>query len=70
VDKIYVLDTNVLIHNPNALFSFGTHRVVIPIIVLEEIDQFKKNVDEKGSASKYLPTYLAFLPFSSTFFLN
>ncbi|HPT71805.1 MAG TPA: PhoH family protein [Candidatus Cloacimonadota bacterium] len=58
MDKIYVLDTNVLIHNPNALFSFGTHRVVIPIIVLEEIDQFKKNVDEKGRNARQVGRYL------------
>jgi PhoH-like ATPase len=58
VDKIYVLDTNVLIHNPNALFSFGTHRVVIPIIVIEEIDQFKKNVDEKGRNARQVGRYL------------
>ncbi|MCK9309004.1 MAG: PhoH family protein [Candidatus Cloacimonetes bacterium] len=47
-NKIFVLDTNVLIHNPKALFSFAEHRVVIPIVVIEEIDQFKKGVDEKS----------------------
>ncbi|HQO18396.1 MAG TPA: PIN domain-containing protein, partial [Candidatus Cloacimonas sp.] len=46
--KIYVLDTNVLIHNPQALFSFEDNRVVLPIVVIEEIDQFKKGVDEKS----------------------
>ena len=40
--KIFVLDTNVLLHNPQAIFSFQDNRVVIPIIVIEEIDQFKK----------------------------
>ncbi len=58
MDKIYVLDTNVLIHNPNALFSFGTHRVVVPIVVIEEIDQFKKGVDEKGRNARQVGRYL------------
>ncbi len=46
--KIFILDTNVLIHNPQALFSFEDNRVVLPIVVIEEIDQFKKGVDEKS----------------------
>lgn len=40
--KTYVLDTNVLIHNPQAMFSFKDNHVVIPITVIEEIDNFKK----------------------------
>jgi PhoH-like ATPase len=58
MEKIYVLDTNVLIHNPNALFMYGTNRVVIPIVVIEEIDQFKKNVDEKGRNARQVGRYL------------
>ncbi|MEE9596410.1 MAG: PIN domain-containing protein, partial [Acidiferrobacterales bacterium] len=34
--KIYVLDTNVLIHDPTALLRFQEHDVVLPIVVLEE----------------------------------
>jgi len=56
--KIFILDTNVLIHNPMALFSFGTHRVVIPIVVIEEIDQFKKGVDEKSRNARQIGRYL------------
>ncbi len=37
----YVLDTNVLIHDPNALFNFDEHRVIIPMTVLEELDKLK-----------------------------
>ena len=37
----YVLDSNVLIHDPNALFNFDEHHVVIPITVLEELDRLK-----------------------------
>jgi len=39
--KLYVLDTNVLIHDPNAIFKFQEHQVVIPMIVLEELDKLK-----------------------------
>ena len=37
MEKIFVLDTNVLIHNPQSMFAFDEHRVVIPIVVIEEI---------------------------------
>ena len=43
---IYVLDTNVLIHDPNALLRFDEHHVVIPIVVLEEMDKIKRGMDE------------------------
>lgn len=44
--KIYILDTNVLVHDPNALQRFDEHDVVIPIVVLEEMDKIKKGLDE------------------------
>ncbi|MEN6445761.1 MAG: PhoH family protein [Candidatus Cloacimonas sp.] len=56
--KIFVLDTNVLIHNPQALFSFEDNRVVIPIVVIEEVDQFKKGVDEKSRNARQIGRYL------------
>ena len=40
-DKIVVLDTNVLLHDPEAPHRFGDLRVVIPMQVVEEIDRFK-----------------------------
>ncbi len=40
--KIYILDTSVLLHRPESVFSFGEHRVVIPIVVLDELDTFKR----------------------------
>ncbi len=39
--KAYVLDTNVLIHDPNAILNFEEHQVVIPLTVLEELDHLK-----------------------------
>ncbi len=41
--KIYVLDTNVLIHDPRAIFNFVDNEVVIPISVIEEIDKLKRD---------------------------
>ena len=46
--KIFVLDTNVLLHNADALKVFADNEVVLPIDVLEELDAFKKDSDEKG----------------------
>lgn len=40
--KVYLLDTSVLLHRPESIFSFGENRVVIPIVVLDELDTFKK----------------------------
>ncbi len=44
----FILDTNVLLYDPNALHVFGGHDVVIPITVIEEIDRFKKDLNETG----------------------
>ena len=47
-DKIVVIDTNVLLHDPEAPHRFGDLRVIIPMQVVEEIDRFKKDHSEKG----------------------
>ena len=46
--KHFVLDTNVLLHDPRAILQFADNEVVIPIFVLEEIDTFKKEASERG----------------------
>ncbi len=46
--KIFILDTNVLIHDPKSLFSFTGAHVGIPAVVLEELDQFKGEGTERG----------------------
>ncbi len=46
--KNFVLDTNVLIHYPKALFEFGDNRVIIPIKVVEELDRIKSYHDERA----------------------
>jgi PhoH-like ATPase len=46
--KSFVLDTNVLLHNPNALFMFKDNEVIIPFDVIEELDRFKAASDDLG----------------------
>ncbi|WP_417251533.1 PhoH family protein [Castellaniella sp.] len=44
--KLFVLDTNVLLHDPSSLFRFAEHDVFLPMIVLEELDHQKKGMSE------------------------
>jgi PhoH-like ATPase len=46
--KHFVLDTNILLHDPRAITQFADNEVVIPIFVIEEIDNFKKEASELG----------------------
>ncbi len=48
MQKVFVLDTNVLLANPRAIFKFDDNDVVIPISVIEEIDSFKKDQSDIG----------------------
>jgi PhoH-like ATPase len=48
VKKNFVLDTNVLLHDPKSLFGFDDNDVVIPIHVIEEIDNFKRDLSSLG----------------------
>jgi PhoH-like ATPase len=50
--KNYILDTNVLLHDPNSLLAFKTNTVLIPIEVLEEIDRFKRESSELGQNAR------------------
>jgi PhoH-like ATPase len=56
--KNYVLDTNVLVHDPQAVFNFEDNDVVIPIFVIEEIDAFKRELSERGRAARMVSRYL------------
>ena len=56
--KTFVLDTNVLLHDPRAMFSFEDNDVVIPIYVVEEIDSFKKDLSELGRNARQVSRYL------------
>ena len=46
--KTIVLDTNVLLYDANSIFKFCQHDVVVPLIVIEELDRFKKDQNENG----------------------
>ena len=46
--KTFVVDTNVLLHNPDAIFLFTDNEVVIPFDVIEELDKFKTGTDDLG----------------------
>jgi len=46
--KHFVLDTNVLLHNPDALFVFQDNHIVIPFTVIEELDKMKRKEDDLG----------------------
>jgi PhoH-like ATPase len=56
--KTYVLDTNVLLHDPQALFRFEDNDLVIPITVIEEIDGFKKDQSEIGRNARQISRYI------------
>src|SRR6266516_4773476 len=59
--KNYILDTNVLLHDPNSILSFQENYVLIPIEVIEEIDCFKRESTELGqnarTVSRLLDSY-------------
>lgn len=50
--KTFVLDTNALIYNPKAIYHFGRHHVVLPLVVLEEIDNLKTSAALVGETAR------------------
>jgi len=56
--KNFVLDTNVLLYDPNAIFMFEDNNIVIPITVIEEIDQFKKDLNDIGRNARQVSRIL------------
>ena len=56
--KNYILDTNVLLHDPNAILNFEENHVVIPIEVIEEIDRFKRESSELGQNARQVSRML------------
>lgn len=51
--RTYVIDTNVILYSPNAILSFGENDVVIPEVVLEELDKFKKDKNDLGANARH-----------------
>jgi PhoH-like ATPase len=58
VKKNFVLDTNVLLHDPRSIFGFGDNDVVIPIYVIEEIDTFKRDLSTLGRNARQVSRFL------------
>jgi len=56
--KLFVLDTNVLLHDPLSLFRFAEHDVFLPMIVLEELDHQKKGMSEVARNARQVSRYL------------
>ncbi|MCL2325935.1 MAG: PhoH family protein [Proteobacteria bacterium] len=56
--KNFVLDTNVVLHDPQAITKFGDNNVIIPIYVVEEVDNFKRQLNELGRAARHFSRML------------
>ena len=56
--KTYVVDTNVLLHDPGSIFKFEEHEVVLPIVIIEEVDRFKKDLTEVGRNARQVSRVL------------
>ena len=50
--KVFVIDTNVLIHNPESILSFRDNEIVIPLQVLEELDNLKTYADQRAKTAR------------------
>lgn len=59
--KYFILDTNVLLHDPQALFKFEDNTIIVPITVIEEIDRFKKDMNETGRNARSISRILDML---------
>ncbi|MFP4490861.1 MAG: PIN domain-containing protein, partial [Spirochaetaceae bacterium] len=57
-NKLFVIDTNVLIHKPDAMLSFRDNEVVVPLWVLEELDKLKTYSDERGRNARHAIRFL------------
>ncbi len=56
--KVYVLDTNVLLHDPNAMLRFEENDVVLPMTIIEELDRFKKQPETTGRNARQVSRML------------
>lgn len=56
--KNFILDTNVVLHDPQALFKFQDNNIIIPITVIEEVDRFKKDMNETGRNARMISRIL------------
>lgn len=64
--RLYVLDTNVLMHDPSAIFRFKEHDIYLPMVVLEELDAGKKGMSEVARNVRQVSRFLDELLTAST----
>ncbi|MDR5903123.1 PhoH family protein [Halomonas icarae] len=57
--RLYVLDTNVLLHDPASIYQFDEHEVVIPMTVLEELDKHKNGIREIARSARQVSRTLS-----------
>ncbi|MBK7250488.1 MAG: PhoH family protein [Gammaproteobacteria bacterium] len=65
-NRLFVLDTNVLMHDPTAIFRFQEHDIYLPMVVLEELDANKKGVSEASRNVRQVSRFLDDLMRSAT----
>ena len=58
MSKRFLLDTNVLLHDPKALLAFEDNAVLLPIYVIEEIDHFKRQLTGLGENARWISRFL------------
>lgn len=58
MSRLLILDTTVLIYDPNVIFAFDESDIYIPLTVLEDIDKFKKDMSENGRNARYVARIL------------
>ncbi|MGH8231194.1 MAG: PIN domain-containing protein, partial [Steroidobacteraceae bacterium] len=56
--RLFVLDTNVLLHDPTAIFRFEEHDIYLPMVVLEELDANKKGLSEASRNARQVSRFL------------
>ena len=56
--RLFVLDTNVLMHDPAAIFRFEEHDIYLPMVVLEELDANKKGLSEASRNVRQVSRFL------------
>ena len=56
--KVFILDTSVLLYDKNSIHSFPDSDVIIPLIVLDELDRFKEKPGIIGESARYVNRYL------------
>src|SRR6266568_336234 len=66
IKRLYVIDTNVLMHDPSCLLRFHEHDIFLPMVVLEELDDHKKGLTETAQNVRQSSRFLDELIYTKT----